>query len=138
MDPQQAQTIAHRFIDELHRLEHGDQAGVDGLVSLFADDAELTNPILERNGSARQGRQAIADFWREYRGAFGEIESEFFDVIASDHSAGLFWRSTGTGPNGEPLNYEGVSLLAFDDSGKIARFQGFFDTGKLTFRHTAH
>jgi ketosteroid isomerase-like protein len=105
---------------------------------MFADDAELTNPVMKRDGGARRGRGEIAEFWRQYVSAFGDIRSEFYDVTTSDHSAGLFWKSTGKSPAGEDLAYDGVSLLAFDDEGKIARFQGFFDSRQLSLHGTSH
>jgi ketosteroid isomerase-like protein len=132
MDQQQVQAIAERFIAELHRIEEGDAAGVDRMVDMFADDAELTNPLIERDDSSRNGRDQIAEFWREYRTTFKNIRSEFFDRTASDHSAGLFWRSKGTNATGQPLEYEGVSLLTLDENGKIARFNGYFDSRQIT------
>jgi ketosteroid isomerase-like protein len=132
MDQQQVKGIADRFITELHSIEDGDAAGIDRIVEMFADDAELTNPLIEREGSSRSGRDQIAEFWREYNTTFKNIHSEFFDVTASDHSAGLFWRSAGTNANGQPLEYEGVSLLVLDDAGKIAQFKGYFDSRQIT------
>jgi ketosteroid isomerase-like protein len=138
MDQQQVKGIADRFITELHCIEDGDAAGVDRIVDMFADNAELSNPIIEREGSSRNGRNQIAEFWREYRTTFKNIHSEFFDVTASDHSAGLFWRSTGTSATGQPLTYEGVSLLVLDEAGKIARFKGYFDSRQTTMESHAH
>jgi ketosteroid isomerase-like protein len=110
----------------------------DQIADMFADDAELTNPVMKRDGGARRGRGEIAEFWQQYVSAFGDIRSEFYDVTTSDHSAGLFWKSTGKSPAGEDLAYDGVSLLAFDDEGKIARFQGFFDSRQLSLHGTSH
>ncbi len=135
MDQQQAKAIADRFIEELHRIEDGDPAGIDSMVELFADNAELSNPLIERQGSSRKGHDQIEKFWREYRATFDTIRSDFFDVTASDHSAGLFWRSAGNSANGQPLEYEGVSLLVLDEAGKIARFKGFFDSRQITMPH---
>jgi len=132
MNEQQARDIADRFIDQLHRLEDGDQAVADGIADMFADGAELTNSVIEHSGGSRRGRDEIASFWRQYADTFGEIHSEFFDITTSDHSAGLFWRSSGTGPSGDTMEYDGVSLLVFDDAGKITRFQGFFDPRRLS------
>ena len=136
MDQEQAKNIASQFIGQLHRVEEGDESGIDSLVAMFSDDAHLSNPIIERQGGERAGRDAIAAFWRNYRASFGEIHSEFYDVTASDHSAGLFWRTVGTGAGGQPLDYEGVSLLTFDDSGKISGFKGYFDSERVTFSAT--
>jgi ketosteroid isomerase-like protein len=134
MDQQQVKGIADRFISELHRIEDGDAAAIDGIANMFADDAELTNPLIERDGSSLSGRDQIAEFWREYRSTFRDIHSEFFDITANDHSAGLFWRSAGTSANGKPLQYEGVSLLELNEEGKIARFKGFFDSRQITMQ----
>lgn len=131
MDQQQVRTIADSFITRLHHLEAGDPAGVNEIVDMFADDAELSNPIIERDGSNRRGRAGIEQFWREYGSVFGNIHSEFIDVTASDHSAGLFWKSQGTDPSGRPLEYEGVSLLMLDDNGKIKQFKGYFDSRQI-------
>lgn len=138
MDVQQARHIADRFIEQLHRLEDGDPLVAEQIADMFADDAELTNSVMEREGGARRGRGEIAEFWRQYVSAFGDIRSDFYDVTTSDHSAGLFWKSTGKSPSGEALSYDGVSLLAFDDEGKIARFQGFFDSRQLSLHGTSH
>lgn len=135
MDQQQVNSIAQQFIAELHAIEEGDANGIERIVEMFADDARLSNPIIERDGNERSGREQIADFWRNYCTSFKEIHSDFFEVTASDHSAGLFWRSTGTDANGQPLTYEGVSLLTLDDAGKIQEFKGFFDSRQVTIKH---
>lgn len=134
MDQQQIKSKADDFIERLHRVEDGDPESVETLVELFADDAELSNPVAERNGRAYHGRDAVERFWREYRSLFREVHSEFVDVTAGDHSAGLFWRSSGVDASGAKLEYEGVSLLVFDDEGKITRFRGYFDSNSLHHR----
>jgi ketosteroid isomerase-like protein len=131
MNQEQTRIAAQRFISQLHRLEEGDRAAVDDLASLFADNAALTNPILEQQGRERVGRDDIAGFWREYLGSFGSMHSDFADVTASDHAAGLFWHSSGTGPDGQRVEYDGVTLLTFDDSGQISRLRGYFDRDKV-------
>lgn len=129
MDNHQIKGLADQFISQLHGLEGGEAAGADALAELFADDAELTNSIIEADDakSQRHGRDEIRQFWREYGESFRSIQSEFIDVTASEHSAGLFWQSKGSDANGKPLEYEGVSLLEFNDEGKIQRFKGYFD-----------
>lgn len=133
MDQQQIRQVAERFIAALHRVEEGDGSDVDGLVEMFADDAELTNSIIERDGARprRSGRDEIQRFWQDYRHTFRELRSEFTDVTVSDRSAGLFWRTTGADAGGRPLEYEGVSLLTLNDDGKIRQFKGYFDGAQL-------
>ncbi|NML13824.1 nuclear transport factor 2 family protein [Azohydromonas caseinilytica] len=125
---QQSQDLAQRFIQALHQLEDQGDAALDGLLGLFADDACLRNPILQREHQERRGRNDIANFWRQYRGSFGDIHSEFSEVTANDHAAGLFWRSRGTDSSGKPVEYDGVTLLRLGEDGRIADFQGYFDS----------
>jgi hypothetical protein len=137
MDQQQVRQLADRFIAELRRVEDGDAAGIDSLAEMFADNASLSNSIIEHEGDCRIGRDEVAKFWREYTAAFGKVHSEFFEITVNDHAAGLFWRSVGADAHGIELEYEGVSLLVFDDNGKIAQFKGFFDTRQLAVRAQA-
>ena len=129
MDDNQIKTLADRFIWQLHQLEQGGIKNADALADLFADDAELTNSIIEADDAKmrRGGRDEIIQFWREYRESFRSIRSEFMDITASDHSAGLFWTSDGSDANGQALRYEGVSHLLFDKSGKIKNFKAYFN-----------
>lgn len=131
MDQEQVRQIANVFIDQLHRLEEGDPAGVNNMVGLFHDDAELSNPLIEHDGPSRVGREEITRFWQEYKSSFHDIHSEFTDVTTSPHSAGLFWHSSGTDANGRPLEYKGVTQLILDESGKIRAFTGYFDSALL-------
>lgn len=133
MDDHQIKSLAGRFIEQLHQLEHGEARTANALAELFSDDAQLTNSIIESDGakSQREGRDEIAQFWREYRESFQTIHSEFVEITASDHSAGLFWTSDGEDAEGHPLRYEGVSLLTYDDKGKISRFKAYFDRSQM-------
>ena len=132
MDRQQAEQLAQQFIDALHALEQGDVHQVDQLVALYSDDARLTNAALKLAGQDRTGQDGARQFWTEYRRTFGEAYSDFFQVTVSDTAAGLFWTTKGTGNDGQPMEYDGVSLLVFDDQGKIKLFRGYYDTRELS------
>jgi ketosteroid isomerase-like protein len=129
MDQAQAQQMAQQFIDALHTLESGSADDTADIVALFADDARLTNAALD--GKELTGKDGVQKFWTDYRRSFGEIRSEFSHVIANEDAAGLFWRSEGSGKDGQAIGYDGVSLLVWSDDGKIGFFQGYYDTRKL-------
>lgn len=132
MDQQQVQQLAQQFIDALHTLEQGDVEQVDQLVGLYSDDARLVNAALKLAGQERTGQEGTRQFWTEYRRTFGEAYSDFYQVTINDQAAGLFWTTKGTGNNGQPMEYDGVSLLVFDDQGKIKLFRGYYDTRELS------
>jgi ketosteroid isomerase-like protein len=125
------QEQARRFIAALRALEDGGEGALDQICALFSDDAVLTNAALRLADKEYHGRGGVREFWQAYRGTFREIRSEFSHVTAGDRAAGLFWRSAGQDAGGQPVNYDGVSLLEFDHSGLIARFRGYFDTRQL-------
>lgn len=131
MNPQQVKQAADRFIDQLHRLEQGDPSEAEDMARLFADDAELSNPLIEGDGGCRAGQEAIVRFWKEYKDSFRDIHSEFTDITTGPQSAGLFWCSSGTAVDGKPLQYKGVTQLVLDDTGKISSFTGYFDSAAL-------
>ncbi len=132
MDRQQVHTLAQQFIDALHKLEQGDADAADQITQLFSDDAQLTNAALQLASEEHTGREGIRKFWSEYRRTFGEIYSDFHHTTTNNEAAGLFWTAKGTGNKGQPLQYDGATLLVYGDDGKISRFQGYYDTRQLS------
>jgi ketosteroid isomerase-like protein len=131
-DHSRAEEIARRFIDALHALEQGDEGAAPQVADLFADDAHLTNATLQLHGDEREGRGGVREFWANYRRTFDTVRSEFHHVLTGESAAGLFWTTSGAYRDGVPLRYDGVTLLEFDEQGRITRFQGYFDTRQLS------
>lgn len=123
--------LGQQFIDALHALEDGGVEQVDGIVALFAPDARLLNAALKLAGKEYEGHDGATKFWTEYRKAFGKARSEFFQVTGNDESAGLFWTTKGTDTDGEPMEYDGVSLLVFNADEQITLFRGYYDTRQI-------
>ncbi len=132
MDRAQVIERAQQFIDALHALETGSPDDVDQIVDLFSDDAQLINAALKLAGETRAGREGAREFWTDYRRTFGEARSEFFQITANEEAAGLFWTTKGTGNDGQPMEYDGASLLVFNDEGKIRLFRGYYDTREVS------
>ena len=124
-------TAVERFIDVLHRLEGDDEGAVAEMADLFSDDARLENAALDLAGEERNGREGARHFWSEYRRTFKEARSDFHQITLNERAAGLFWTTRGAGNNGQPVEYDGASLLIFDDAGRITRFRGYYDTRAL-------
>lgn len=119
--------IAQRFIDALHELESGGDAGP--LSALYAPDAVSGNTATTRTFDGPDGAR---EFWSAYRETFGEIRSDFRTVVEGDDGVALEWVSTGTlAAGGEPLTYQGVTLLRTDD-GLVTRSTAYFDPRALT------
>ena len=121
---------AQRFADALHALDR-DADELDVMAELFAEEAELSNAATALTGKPFRGRDGARTFWQEYRAQFAEAETEFHHLTAGDGSAGLFWSTRGKAASGESLDYQGATLLVFDDAGAIERFHGYYDTRQL-------
>lgn len=113
------------FIDALAVLEARGDAGP--IAGLYADDADLSNPLVQHR---HRGKQGATDFWNRYRGAFRDIRSEFHHVLADERSALLEWTSRGTRADGQSVEYRGVTVLEYDDGG-IRTFRTYFDPRAL-------
>lgn len=80
--------------------------------------------------SAFSGHEGLREFWTSYRSTFGEMRSEFRNVLATEEGAALEWTTEGAS-NGDPVSYDGVSILEIE-GGKVRRFMAYFDTRDLT------
>ena len=68
-------------------------------------------------------------FWQAYRSAFGQIRSEFRQVIEGDGAAMLEWSSRGD-VGGAEVDYGGVSVIEIGKNG-ITAFRTYFDPQRL-------
>ena len=116
---------ADGFASALQQLEGGDQ---DALLAQFADSVTLFRPEVKH----QEGESDPQAFWKAYRDQFSNINTEFTHVAEAGDIAMLEWESTGTLTTDRPISYRGVSLLTFDDDGKVSRFATYYDTAAFT------
>ncbi len=110
-------------MDALSELESSGDTGP--LSDLFAGEAELLRPEVDKSGSS--GRDPRR-FWQDYVAQFAAIKTEFTEVHETDVLAVLEWSSSGQLSTGRDIDYRGVSLLSFDDDGRVRRFATYYDT----------
>jgi ketosteroid isomerase-like protein len=121
-----SEQVAKRFIEALGRLEA--ERDLEGMVKLFAADAEVGNVVSPEKFGGREGAR---EFWgAKYRDTFGEVRSTFRNVFADGGRAALEWATEGTANDGTPVKYDGVSILEIE-GGEIKRFCAYFDAGSL-------
>ena len=119
------QAGTEQFMDALAALER--DRDVEPLAKLFAAESEIGNLVSPRRFSGVEGAR---EFWQAYRATFGEMQSEFRNVIVGDGRAALEWTTSGVSAQGTPISYAGVSIIEFAD-GQISRFWAYFDPGDL-------
>jgi ketosteroid isomerase-like protein len=116
---------AQRFVDALAKLE--ESGDLEPLLSLFGDDAQVSNVASQRVFSGRDGAR---QFWKEYKGLLARVRSTFRNMIETGDRVALEWETQGTAHNGAAVNYEGVSIIEWDGD-RIRRFYAYFDPGLL-------
>ena len=130
MNDTDTMALTRRFAETLQALERSEDA-LDDMVELFAERATIANSALDLEDKRHEGRDGARAFWTTYREQLADIETEFHDTTAGEGSGGLFWTTKGKGADGEPIEYRGATLLAFDADGSIERFRGYYDTRQL-------
>jgi ketosteroid isomerase-like protein len=110
------------FAAALHDLESG--GDLDAFIAVFADDVDHYRPETQQHLDGLAGARS---FWKQYLATFDQISSDFSRVVDGEVGV-LEWTSTGQLAGGTPISYAGVSLLDFDDGGKVTRFATYFDT----------
>ena len=121
---------AKTFTDALAKLEADKDVGP--IAALFAEGADVSNPMVKHPGEGEQGAEA---FWTNYRKAFDTIRSEFRHIVDSGDTSFLEWTSEGS-MNGEAIRYGGVSVLEHGQGG-ITAFRTYFDPTPLKSQATA-
>jgi ketosteroid isomerase-like protein len=116
---------AQRFVEALAGLE--ERGELEPLVSLFAEDARVSNVASRREFSGREGAR---QFWREYKAMLARVRSTFRNMIEAGERVALEWETQGTAHNGAAVSYDGVSIIEWDGD-RIRRFQAYFDPGLL-------
>lgn len=127
----QTRDYAQHFIHALNALERHGDSSLETMVQLFSPMAQITNALLRRSHHERTGQVGAREFWKEYRRSFREVHTEFSDITCGERAAGLFWTSRGTSLMGLPFEYDGATLLVFDDDGQIVLFRGYYDSRDL-------
>lgn len=132
MDQQRTMELGQRFTEALHAVDAGEQGAIERMTELYSPEARLTNAALKLVGEERRGHEGVRAFWEEYQHTFREARTEFAEVTSSERSAGLFWTTRGQDATGQRFEYDGVSLLVFDEEGLITQFRGYYDTRELS------
>jgi steroid delta-isomerase-like uncharacterized protein len=117
--------VADRFVEALRKLE--EDRDVEALVEIHAEACEVGNVAVPQTF---EGHDGLREFWTTYRKTFGEINSTFRNVFATEEGAALEWTTEGTS-DGNTVSYDGVSILEIED-GKVRRFMAYFDPRHLT------
>jgi len=104
-------------------LETVSQGRPDDIAALYAEDATVEDPV---GSEVHIGRQAIRGFYAVVEGG-AEIKTEVVTLRALGNEAAFFWRLMIGG-----MTIEIISVMTFDDEGKIASMKAYWGPGNIT------
>jgi steroid delta-isomerase len=102
-------------------LSSFEEKDVDGILSVFADDCWIEDPV----GSERKvGREALREFYQVgvNIGAKMTLESE---IRIAGNEAAFAFRLEAVLPNGT-LTVRPIDVMVFDDQGKVTSMRAYF------------
>jgi steroid delta-isomerase len=108
-------------------LELVAQGQPDAIADLYADDATVEDPV---GGEVHIGRQAIRGFYANVGGV--KAEANVVTLRALGHEAAYFWGLTIDLGEGGKMRIEIISVMTFDDEGKITSMKAYWGPENVT------
>jgi steroid delta-isomerase len=99
----------------------------DAIADLYADDATVEDPV---GGEVHIGRQAIRGFYADVGGV--KAEADVVTLRALGHEAAFFWGLTIDLGDGGKMRIEIISVMTFDDEGKITSMKAYWGPENVT------
>jgi steroid delta-isomerase len=93
----------------------------DAIADLYATDATVEDPV---GGEVHIGRQAIHGFYSNVPGT--NNETEVVTLRALGNEVAFFWRLIVNLGEGGKMTMEILSVMTFDDEGKIASMKAYW------------
>jgi len=108
-------------------LELAAKGDADGITDLYADDATVEDPV---GGEVHIGRQAIRGFYANVEKV--NAETEVVTLRALGNEAAFFWALTIDMADVGKMRIEIISVMTFDDDGKIASMKAYWTPENVT------
>ncbi len=99
----------------------------DAIADLYATDATVEDPV---GGEVHIGRQAIHGFYSNVPGTNNETEVVTLRALGSE--VAFFWRLIVDLGEGGKMTIEIISVMTFDDEGKIASMKAYWGPDNIT------
>jgi steroid delta-isomerase len=99
----------------------------DDIAALYADDATVEDPV---GSEVHIGRPAVRGFYANVLGA--KCETDVVTLRALGNEAAYFWRLTVDLGEGGRMRIEIISVMTFDDEGKIASMKAYWGPENVT------
>ncbi|MBX7220796.1 MAG: nuclear transport factor 2 family protein [Blastocatellia bacterium] len=97
---------------------------VEAFVSSFAEDAAHFDPA---NSPGLHGTEAIRQFFLAISAGFETVHMQAESMFVVGAEVAVRWSATGQGKNGRAVQFEGIDVFTFQESGKIQKLVGYWN-----------
>ena len=99
---------------------------VEGILALFADDAQLINPMTGEEGI--RGKAALRSFYQKLVSSLVDYHAGPTDIVIEGNKLIAPLRLVGKTPDGSPIEMNNLNFWTFDESGKFKILRIYMDT----------
>ncbi|MGE0827096.1 MAG: nuclear transport factor 2 family protein [Candidatus Binatia bacterium] len=99
---------------------------VDGILALFADDAQVINPMTGAAGI--RGKSALRAFYTNLVGSLVDYHAGPTDIIIDGNKLVAPLHLEGKTKDGKPLVMDNLNFWTFDEQGKFKVLRIYMDT----------
>ena len=117
---QQMETAARTYFE---RVTKGD---VEGILSLFADDAQIINPMTGEQGI--KGKEALRAFYTNLTSSLVDYHAGPTDIIIDGKKLVAPLHLEGKTKDGAPIAMNNLNFWTFDENGKFKVLRIYMDT----------
>ena len=117
---QQMETAARAYFE---RVTKGD---VEGILSLFANDATIINPMTGEQGI--RGKEALRAFYLNLTSSLVDYHAGPTDIIIDGDKLVAPLHLEGKTKNGAPIVMNNLNFWTFDEAGKFKVLRIYMDT----------
>jgi len=108
-------------------LELVSKGQADDIAELYADDATVEDPV---GGEVHIGRQAVRGFYNNVENV--KAQAEVVTLRAMGNEAAFHWTLTIDLGEGGGMLIDIISVMTFDDEGKIASMKAYWGPENVT------
>ena len=117
---QQMETAARTYFE---RVTKGD---VEGILALFADDAQLINPMTGEEGIT--GKDALRTFYHNLVNSLVDYHAGPTDIVIEGNKLVAPLHLEGKTKDGNPIVMNNLNFWTFDENGKFKVLRIYMDT----------
>lgn len=123
-----ARTPAQRQMEAAARtyFERVTKGDVDGILALFADDAQVINPMTGEEGI--KGKEALRAFYHNLVNSLVDYHAGPTDIIIEGNKLVAPLHLEGKTRDGQPIVMNNLNLWTFDEHGKFKTLRIYMDT----------